>query len=96
MRVMTIGFAEHCDVVVAGDPYMSAVHAEVGVDDDGCVWVRDAGSLNGTWIQRAGRPTPDHPARLPRVQGWERFRPGDTLWLTKSTAIPWDDAHPER
>jgi pSer/pThr/pTyr-binding forkhead associated (FHA) protein len=94
MRIANIGSAKICDVVVHDDPYVSGIHAQVAVDDIGAVIVRDAGSMNGTWIKRAGQPTPRHPSLLQRVIGWVVIRPGDTLWLSQKTAIPWDPGTP--
>jgi two-component system, NtrC family, response regulator GlrR len=48
-RRMTIGSASRVDVVVA-DALVSRLHAEVEVKD-GYLWVRDLGSLNGTFVQ---------------------------------------------
>jgi pSer/pThr/pTyr-binding forkhead associated (FHA) protein len=89
-KSFVIGTDETCDVRVNGDPYVSNRHARVWADDTGAVWIEDLGSTNGTFIQRAGQPTPRHPAFLARVRGKTRINQGDTIWLTKQTAIPWD------
>ena len=85
-----IGTDADCDVRVNDDPYVSNRHARVWRDDGGNVWIEDLGSTNGTWLQRAGIPRPIHPALLPRVYGPTRITRGDTIWLSKQTAIPWD------
>jgi pSer/pThr/pTyr-binding forkhead associated (FHA) protein len=85
-----IGTDATCDVRVNDDPYVSNRHARVTQDDDGSIWIEDLGSTNGTWIQRAFMPRPSHPAFLPRVYGRTRIARGDTIWLSKQTAIPWD------
>lgn len=91
MQVRTIGTGAQCDVRVHDDPYVSIVHARVTCDDDGRFWIEDLGSTNGTWIQRAGVGTPSHPAMLPRVRSRTEVRPGDTIWLSRNTAIPWNN-----
>lgn len=88
-RWVTVGSAEECEVRVRGDALVSGVHARVGRSVDGRVWVEDLGSMNGTWIQRAGRPRRSHPSLLPRVVGVVEWQRGDTIWLSRNTAIPW-------
>jgi transcriptional regulator with GAF, ATPase, and Fis domain len=48
-RPVTVGSAAKADVVV-DDPTVSRLHAELEPRQDG-VWVRDLGSLNGTFVQ---------------------------------------------
>jgi pSer/pThr/pTyr-binding forkhead associated (FHA) protein len=77
-----IGSGAGCDVRVA-DPYVSARHAQVVVDEQDAVWITDLGSTNGTYIQRAG-------GRLRvQVHAPTRLYPGDVLWLGARTSIPW-------
>jgi pSer/pThr/pTyr-binding forkhead associated (FHA) protein len=87
---MWVGTAPTCDVQVHGDEFMSGHHARIILDDGGQVWIEDLGSTNGTWIQRAGEPRREHPSMYERVLDKTRFRPGDTLWLSRKTALPWD------
>lgn len=94
LRKATIGKSPECDVRVHDDPHVSAVHAAVTRDDQGMFWVKDVGSLNGTWIQRAGEPLPSHPRFLTRVMGWTRMNPGDTLWLSQKSCLTWDGLPP--
>jgi FHA domain len=56
-RAITIGRGGQNDVVLDGDEFASAQHARVEPRRDG-VWVHDAGSTNGTYVngQRIDRP----------------------------------------
>ena len=49
-----IGRHPECDVMVA-DPAVSRRQAKVTLRDDGCHWVEDLGSRNGTFLSRGGR-----------------------------------------
>lgn len=89
---VTVGVAAQCDVQVVGDPWVSGFHAALTRDEGGRFWVEDMGSTNGTWIQRAGIPRPAHPALLPRVWAPTQVRVGDTIWLSRQTAITLDGA----
>ncbi len=91
VKTLVVGSASTCDVRVNGDPWVSGEHVKVMLAADGQVWVEDLGSMNGTFMQRAGRPTPVHPSLLPRVRSAQVWNRGDTLWLSRQTAIPWDD-----
>lgn len=95
-RSMTIGTSARCDVRVHDDPYVSDMHARVIRTDDDRFWIEDLGSMNGTWIQRAGVPAPTHPALLPRVRTRTELRPGDTVWISRHTSIPWSDEPTEQ
>lgn len=92
---MTIGSGPHCDVQVLGDDLVSGFHARLTRDADGQFFIEDLGALNGTWLQRAGRPDPSHPSRLPRVWTPTPVYAGDTIWLSRMTAIRWSDQKPE-
>jgi len=48
-RALTIGRSSKTDVQLRGDRYASSVHARVEPRGDG-VWVVDAGSTNGTFV----------------------------------------------
>lgn len=47
MRNLTIGRSPSCDFVV-DDVYASQIHASLTQREDGSVWLRDEGSINGT------------------------------------------------
>jgi pSer/pThr/pTyr-binding forkhead associated (FHA) protein len=59
-RALTIGRGGQNDVVLDGDEFASARHARVEPRRDG-VWVHDAGSTNGTFVNGAQI---DRPRRL--------------------------------
>lgn len=88
---LTIGSSPLCDVQV-DDEWMSGFHARLGRDAAGRFYVEDLGSMNGTWIQRAGQPDPAHPARLPRVREPTLLQPGDRIWLSRYSVLAWDGA----
>jgi DNA-binding CsgD family transcriptional regulator len=46
--ILSVGRSSGCDLVVT-DSSVSRRHAEVCIDDSG-IWVRDLGSLNGTYV----------------------------------------------
>lgn len=77
-----IGCADDCDLVITGDPYVSAHHAVVKADDEGVLTVADLGSTNGTWIDFGDLDVKT------RVERPTRLRFGDTIWVGR-TAIPW-------
>lgn len=87
---MTLGVAAECDVQVVDDPWVSGFHAMLTKDDAGRLLIEDMGSTNGTWIQRAGTPRPSHPSLLPRVWEPTLVEAGDTIWLSRQTAITLD------
>ncbi len=47
---LVIGCDDGCDLVLAGDGYVSRKHARLHLDD-GLVWVEDLGSSNGTLLR---------------------------------------------
>ena len=49
MRRLTIGRSPSCDFVV-DDEYASQVHASLTQRDDGSIWLREEGSVNGVWL----------------------------------------------
>jgi hypothetical protein len=63
---VTIGRAGQNDLVLDGDEFASARHAQIEVRGDG-VWVQDLDSTNGTFVNGS------------RVVGAERLSPGDVL-----------------
>ncbi|HXZ83489.1 MAG TPA: FHA domain-containing protein [Acidimicrobiales bacterium] len=60
----TIGRANTCTISLAGDNFVSALHARI-VEHEGSWWLEDLGSTNGTF----------HNAR--RIGGPEQLRRGD-------------------
>jgi pSer/pThr/pTyr-binding forkhead associated (FHA) protein len=86
---VTLGVAPECDLRVVDDPWVSGFHARLTRDEQGRFWIEDMGSMNGTWIQRAGTPRPPYPAMLPRVWQRRELRAGDTVWLSRKTAFTW-------
>ena len=56
---LTIGRAGGCQIAIAGDTYVSSLHARV-FRGDGQVFVEDLGSTNGTFLNRGkvGAATP--------------------------------------
>lgn len=63
---ITIGRADQNDLVLDGDEFASARHAQIEVRGDG-VWVQDLESTNGTFVNGS------------RVVGAERLSTGDVL-----------------
>jgi len=63
---ITIGRGGQNDLVLDGDEFASARHAQIEARGDG-VWVQDLDSTNGTFLNGA------------RVVGAERMSPGDVL-----------------
>ena len=61
---ITIG-REQGDVRIAGDDFVSQLHARIDVHDHGCT-LRDCGSTNGTFVQ---------------VNGTIELRPGDEIMI---------------
>ena len=51
MKDLTIGRAASCDLVLE-HPTVSRRHARMHLGDDGYVWISDAGSGNGTYLNR--------------------------------------------
>lgn len=49
MKRLTIGRNPSCDFVV-DDEYASQIHASLTQREDGTVWLRDEGSINGTFL----------------------------------------------
>lgn len=48
-KTLCVGRAERAELVVPHDGQMSAVHCEIAWDGARC-WVRDLGSIKGTWL----------------------------------------------
>jgi pSer/pThr/pTyr-binding forkhead associated (FHA) protein len=63
---LTIGRGGRNDIELRGDDFASALHARFEPRADG-VWVEDAGSTNGTFVNGA------------RIEGARRLRPGDVV-----------------
>ena len=49
MKLLRIGSAATCDIILDSE-YVSALHAEITLLDNGEVTIADKGSLNGTFI----------------------------------------------
>lgn len=80
-NTVVIGTADECTIRVRDDPYISGRHAQI-ICTDGCFFLQDLGSTNGTFIQRGvmGKF---------RVYGPTPLLPIDTIWLGGRTSIPW-------
>jgi hypothetical protein len=65
-KPLTIGRSSMADVILDGDEYASTRHARVSARSDG-VWVEDAGSTNGTFVNGTRLVEP------------RRLRPGDVI-----------------
>ena len=65
-RPLTIGRSGKTDIHLRGDRFASAVHARVEPRGDG-VWIADAGSTNGTFVNGV------------RVDGARQLAPGDVV-----------------
>jgi pSer/pThr/pTyr-binding forkhead associated (FHA) protein len=63
---LTVGRGRQNDIELRGDEFASARHARFEPRADG-VWVEDAGSTNGTYVNGA------------RIDGAQRLRPGDVV-----------------
>ena len=66
MKVATVGTDASCDWRVV-DEYASRVHCRIFQREDGSLWIEDAGSINGTFVNEG------------RVYGPTRIRPGDKI-----------------
>ncbi|MFN2587322.1 MAG: FHA domain-containing protein [Actinomycetota bacterium] len=64
---LTIGRSEQCHVRVAGDTYVSSVHARI-FPRDGSYMVEDLGSTNGTYLNRRRITAPAELQRGDRVK----------------------------
>ncbi len=51
MKLLKIGSSPVCDIVLHS-PYVSALHAEITVLDDGGIIIEDKGSSNGTFVKK--------------------------------------------
>lgn len=71
-----VGSGEGCPVRV-DDPYVTLRHCEVARTDARRYYVRDLGSLNGTWL-RSGD------GRQARVYGWTLWVSGQALVVGRS------------
>lgn len=74
MKSMTIGNSNQCDLVIQGEG-VSPVHAQVQLSNDGYLSVLDAGSDQGTFLQRNAQWI-----RVVKVElgSGDRIRFGDT------------------
>lgn len=80
MKVVTIGRSTQNDVVI-NDPYVGRNHLQIIQKDDGCFYVADFGSKNGTYIN--GR----------KVQGEIRLLSSDVVRIGNTT-LPWKSYFP--
>jgi hypothetical protein len=79
-RPRTLGRARDCDHVIA-DPSVSSHHASVWFEN-GCAWIRDLGSRNGTWIDRVRVSAPAV------LNDGARVRLGSTIEFVARAAAP--------
>ena len=49
MKLLKIGSSPSCNVVI-GSPYVSGVHAELTLLDNGEIFIEDKNSTNGTFV----------------------------------------------
>ena len=75
MKVVTIGRSTQNDVVI-NDPYVGRNHLQIIQKDDGCFYVADFGSKNGTYVN--GR----------KVHGEVMLSPNDVVRIGNTT-LPW-------
>lgn len=99
---LLIGKDPRCDIVFPGDRYVSNRHCRIYRRASGAryVWVvADAGSTNGTWIERRLSATPLPPyVRETALGRWRiptgfavPLEIGDVVWLGLRTPLPvWD------
>ncbi len=80
MKVVTIGRSTQNDVVI-NDPYVGRNHLQIIQKNDGCFYVADFGSKNGTYIN--GR----------KVQGEVRLSSTDVVRIGNTT-LPWKSYFP--
>jgi pSer/pThr/pTyr-binding forkhead associated (FHA) protein len=64
---LTVGRAGGCGIPLAGDTYVSQVHARV-FERDGDLYVEDLGSTNGTYVNGTKISEPTRLRRADRVQ----------------------------
>ena len=64
---LTLGRSSSCDVSLPDDSYVSQLHARI-YRRDGRVWLEDAGSTNGTYLNAKGISAPVVLHRGDRVQ----------------------------
>jgi len=71
---ISFGRREECDVSIPFDTQVSRQHATLTVAPDGALWLKDSGSLNGTFVRgvRIEEITP--------IERGQLFRLGHT-WL---------------
>lgn len=81
VKMLIVGTAPWCDIVVVNDEYASREHAAIGQYANGAVMVSDLGSTNGTRIRSAAGQTI-------KVYGPTPFNRGDVL-IVGRTELPW-------
>src|ERR687893_1841123 len=54
---LTLGRA-YTNQVILDDPFVSPEHATIGYDDNGRLWARDLGTVNGLRELAGGKPVP--------------------------------------
>lgn len=75
---LTFGRREECDVSIPFDTQVSRQHATLTVTPDGGLWLKDSGSLNGTFVRnvRIKEVTPVERGQLFRLgRTWMRIQP---------------------
>ena len=83
---MVVGRARDCELRVPL-PCVSRRHCRLEIDGRGTVWVRDLGSLNGTWVN--GRRV-----ERARLGAGDRLRIGPAVFelVLEIGARPWRDS----
>jgi pSer/pThr/pTyr-binding forkhead associated (FHA) protein len=64
---ITVGRAASCTIVIGDDSFVSQVHARL-YQGDGCTWVDDLGSTNGSYLNGARLSTPQPIGKGDRLQ----------------------------
>ena len=81
MKVITIGRSTQNDVVI-NDPYVGRNHLQIIQKDDGCFYVADFGSKNGTYVNGN------------KVHGEVRLSSSDIVRIGNTT-LPWKSYFPD-
>ena len=83
MKLIRIGSSQSCDIVL-NSKYVSSLHAELTVLDDGKIILEDKNSRNGTTVGNILQPDKAFYMLENRQQsGWDEYLPGHGLLITK-------------